>query len=96
MKVGPLKGWGMNTACRFCYVSHLFANGALPLSRQGREHDNDGVVPGRVLNEFAELVPVQANDRPLGAEIEKLLNFVAEDIRLLGGLGAIGSLWKCH
>jgi hypothetical protein len=37
----------------------LLADGALALSRQRREHDDDGVVPGRVANKVTELVAVQ-------------------------------------
>ena len=68
----------------------LLADGALTLSRQSREHDDDGVVARRVPDEIAELVSVQSQDRSLGGQVQKLLNLVAEDVGLFAyfGLGS--------
>lgn len=46
-----------------CYCGgSVPADRTLPLRLQGGEHDDNGVVPGRGLDETAELVSVHADD----------------------------------
>jgi hypothetical protein len=54
-----LAKWRLLLNGHLVLVMSLLADGALALSRQRREHDDDGVVPGRVANKVTELVAVQ-------------------------------------
>ena len=61
----------------------LLADGALPLRRQRREHDDDGVVAGRAAHKVLELVAVQLDDGPLRREVHQLRDLVGQGVLLL-------------
>lgn len=56
------------------------ADGALSLRLQGREHDDDGVVPGRRLDKATELVSVHADDRATRRPLHHLVHLLRQQV----------------
>lgn len=65
--------------CVFVY-GELPANGALPLGLQCCEHDNNGVIPGRSLNEAPELVAVHPYDRTPRGPLHHLVHLLRQHV----------------
>ena len=63
--------------------SGLLTDGALPLRRERREHDDNGVVSGRAAHKVLELVAVQLDDGPLRREVHQLRDLVGQGVLLL-------------
>lgn len=56
------------------------ADGTLPLRLESREHDDDGVVPGRGLHETTELVSVHPDDWAPGRPLHHLLHLLRQQV----------------